>query len=44
VNNTNRMATNGFLLYSRDKAPESDSLRVDIYMARWIYKWTNRWS
>jgi len=38
------MATNSFLLYSRDKAPEGDSLRAGICMAKWLYKWTNRWS
>lgn len=34
LNNTNRMATNSSLLHSRDKAPEGDSLRDDICIAR----------
>jgi len=31
VNNTNRMTTKSFLLYSRNKAPEDDSLRAGMY-------------
>jgi len=37
------MTTKSFLLYTRNKAPEDDSLKADMY-GRWIYKWTNRWS